>query len=429
MKKSIIVSTIFALLISFVPIVFSQSAHAAEKCDTIFYSSNDILYYNPCEKCTTSGSTILGGSNEEKTFKWFRAKGLNAAAAAGILGNIDHESSFNPFRMQTTYSERGIDAVHPIESVSGYNLAFGLVQWDGGRRQEVLKQMSNKFPDYKELINSYGKSADGYKQAPPEKNDAVLDFSLTYVDLELSKGYTRVYDEIKGVPDTEEGVVTATETWNRKYEVSADYTQQRHEKAKGYYRQFKDAVIPNVDTSSGGNGCGAPTPAGEVVHYLQTDPKWTNVGYAGSNIGEVGCGPTSMAIILASLVDKNITPPDVAAVAGQQSGGTSSHGDLIKGVNQKWGLSISTTPLTMQEAIEFVKAGKGYVWMGGTAPEKQKGPFTTGGHMVAMVGVNSDGSVIIADPYGDGVGHQKIANYPAEQIAAESGGRYGVPKK
>ena len=138
--------------------------------------------------------------------------------------------------------------------------------------------------------------------------------------------------------------------------------------------------------------------------------------------------PTSMAINLSSLIDKTITPPDVAAAAGVQVGET-NHGNLIRGVNEKWGLTISTQSLTMQESIEFVKSGKGYVWIGGTALEENKGPFTLGGQMVAMVGVNSDGSVIIADPAGNAPGHQKIGNYSAAEIESQSGARYGVAKR
>jgi hypothetical protein len=421
-KKTVIVALAFILTIGSVPFTLTQEA-AAQSCDTLFYSSNDVLYYDPCDTCSTSGASLLGSSNEEKVFKWFRAKGLSAAATAGILGNINTESSFNPFRMQTTYSSTGLSAVLPIEAHAEYNKAFGLVQWDGGRRQEVLKQMSQKFPDYEALINAHGKSADGYKEAPPEKNDAVLTFSLEYVDLELSKGYTRVYDAIKAVSDDEAGVREATEIWNRRYEVSGDYSQDRHNKAVEYYNQFKDAVIPSVDTDSG--GCESGVPAGEVVHYSQTDPRWKDVGFAGGTIGPIGCGPTSMAIILASLVDKTITPPDVAAVAGEQQGGTSSHANLIRGVNEKWGLNIDASGMSFDQAVEFVKSGKGYVWVGGAGAP----PFTKGGHLVAMVGVAEDGQITIADPFDTGAGHQKISNYPAAQIAADGGAFYGVPKK
>ncbi len=48
------------------------------------------------------------------------------------------------------------------------------------------------------------------------------------------------------------------------------------------------------------------------VDYKQTDPKWKSKPYRvkgeNSTIGGSGCGPTSAADILATIVDKNITP-------------------------------------------------------------------------------------------------------------------------
>jgi hypothetical protein len=407
------------LVIASVP-VFASSNASAEECDTVYYSANDILWYNPCETCSTSGQKLLGTSNEEKIFRWLTGKGFNAAQAAGIMGNIQVESSFNPFRMQTTYSNQGIEAVLPIDSHSEYNKAFGLVQWDGSRRQQVLRQIEDKYPEFISDINNYGKSADGYKNADT-KNDEYLAFELEFMYQELENGYKRVFDEIKAQPDTEEGMAAAAGIWNQKYEVSSDSNANRAANAKVFYDQFKDAAAPQA----AGGQCSSGEPAGEVVWYSQTDTRWANIGFAGGTIGPLGCGPTSMAMILASLVDKNITPPDVAAVAGNQQGGTSSHANLIAGVNEKWNLNISATDIGFDAAVEFVKSGKGYVWVGGQGAP----PFTNGGHMVAMVGVASDGQITIADPAGDATGHQRIGNYPPSQIAATGGAYYGVPKK
>ncbi len=427
-KKAFRGLLIAVLVFSSVPLLTTANA-AAETCDTVYYSANDILFYNPCETCSTSGTALIGGSNEEKVYTWLTGRGFNPAQAAGIMGNINTESSFNPFRMQTTYSASGIEAVLPIQAHNEYNKAFGLIQWDGGRRQQVLTQLEDKFPNFATSINAYGKSADGYKgvnggEAGDEEaikaNDAYLAFELEFMYQELSNGYKSVFAQIQAQPNSEEGVVNSTEIWNRKFEVSGDYTQNRHNKAKEYYAQFKDATKP----SAAGGQCSNGEPAGKVVWYSQTDTRWASIGYAGSNIGEVGCGPSAMAIILASTIDKNITPPDVAAVAGVQSLGTSSHANLIAGVKEKWGVNI-TSGITFNEAVEFVKSGKGYVWMGGGGPP----PFTKVGHLVAMVGVTSDGQITIADPFGDGPGHQHIGNYPPAQIAAGGGSYYGVYKK
>ena len=52
------------------------------------------------------------------------------------------------------------------------------------------------------------------------------------------------------------------------------------------------------------------------IQYFQSDSRWKNVPYATkgetSTIGSAGCGPTSAAIILATMKDKNITPVTTA---------------------------------------------------------------------------------------------------------------------
>lgn len=51
----------------------------------------------------------------------------------------------------------------------------------------------------------------------------------------------------------------------------------------------------------------------EVFYYKQNDPRWKNLPYGvGNTIGEAGCGPTALAIAVASLTDKKVTPPEMA---------------------------------------------------------------------------------------------------------------------
>ena len=48
------------------------------------------------------------------------------------------------------------------------------------------------------------------------------------------------------------------------------------------------------------------------VSYLQTDPRWSKLPYQTSRetatIGGSGCGPTCMAMVIATLVDSSVTP-------------------------------------------------------------------------------------------------------------------------
>lgn len=53
------------------------------------------------------------------------------------------------------------------------------------------------------------------------------------------------------------------------------------------------------------------------VYYMQTDAKWKNTPYAVSGesatIGSAGCGPTSAAMVIATLKDAKVTPVQTAA--------------------------------------------------------------------------------------------------------------------
>lgn len=55
------------------------------------------------------------------------------------------------------------------------------------------------------------------------------------------------------------------------------------------------------------------------VSYFQTDARWKNISYSArgesTTIGRAGCGPTAMAMVLATWVDKSITPKTEAAWA------------------------------------------------------------------------------------------------------------------
>lgn len=57
----------------------------------------------------------------------------------------------------------------------------------------------------------------------------------------------------------------------------------------------------------------------QPVSYLQTDPKWANIPYSAkgesTTIGRAGCGPTAMAMVLATWADANVTPKTESAWA------------------------------------------------------------------------------------------------------------------
>ena len=68
----------------------------------------------------------------------------------------------------------------------------------------------------------------------------------------------------------------------------------------------------------------------QPISYLQTDAQWKNVAYAvkgeSATIGGSGCGPTSMAMVLATWADSRVTPLSECAWAQAHGYKAPGHG-------------------------------------------------------------------------------------------------------
>lgn len=127
-QLSALLILVSGLIVGSIPV---QSVSAqSPKCDENFYSANDVLFYNPCETTCSGGSggaingtapsALIGASNKEKAWNYFAARGLTPVAAAGAMGNIQHESSFSA----------------SVEEASGGG-GLGIIQWTGDRRTKL----------------------------------------------------------------------------------------------------------------------------------------------------------------------------------------------------------------------------------------------------------------------------------------------------
>jgi len=101
-------------IIGTIPTTFiTQPTYAAEdtaECDEAFYSSNDILFYNPCATSCSAGagggstvSALRGNNNGEKIFNYWVDAGMTSQQSAGITGSMYHEGRFSPFTQETSF--------------------------------------------------------------------------------------------------------------------------------------------------------------------------------------------------------------------------------------------------------------------------------------------------------------------------------------
>lgn len=133
-----------------------------------------------------------------------------------------------------------------------------------------------------------------------------------------------------------------------------------------------------------------------VVYYNQTDARWGNKLYGKTGtIGAEGCGPTALAIVVATLVDSSVTPYDVAkwsAETGHRCEGNGSYHSLIPDGGAHYGLTVTGIGNNSTKLVEALQDGKLVIAL------MSKGHFTNGGHFIVLRGITEDGKILVADP-------------------------------
>lgn len=151
----------------------------------------------------------------------------------------------------------------------------------------------------------------------------------------------------------------------------------------GYYgTDYGDITFTNAETP--------------VVYYNQTDARWGNKPYGKtSTIGRAGCGPTALAIAVASLTNNKVTPYDVAQWSVANGGlceGSGSYHSLIPNGGRHYGLTVTSIGRDGKQLVEALQSGKLVIAI------MSKGHFTSSGHFIVLRGVTEDGKILVADP-------------------------------
>lgn len=149
----------------------------------------------------------------------------------------------------------------------------------------------------------------------------------------------------------------------------------------------------------------------EPIKYMQTDSKWANISYSApgesTTIGKAGCGPTCMAMVIASIKDSKITPKETAAWSLKNGYKAKNQGTYytyfapqgkVYGINcgqlngaNIQGLSASSAKSFHDLALAEIKNGNLVICCMG------KGNWTSSGHFILWYGINGD-KVLIHDP-------------------------------
>lgn len=399
MKRLVTLSVILISLISMLnPLVlFAMSEEQKRVLDS------GARYFNVEECSPTSNLGYIGNANdaEETVFWYFVSKGLTMEQAAGILGNMWVESGVNPRRVQGTPTPEG-------DSDTPTSVGYGLVQWTPGTKILPDAQARNKSP-----------------------GDLIFQIELLWDQLE---GRSEIPEKAAGDHLKQQTTVRdATASFMTKYERPKDQSQSaindRVPLAERVYQNFLGKTPPaGVTATSSGSAstCSSDNLAGTeqiidgFVIYSQYDPAWRNKPYGSSTVGESGCGPSSIAMIVSTFGDK-VTPDQVAARFSQYyiPGQGSSWGLMTEGP-RAYGYTSVDIGNNMTKAAEELRKGA-VILASGEGPK----PFTTGGHILVLRGITADGKILVGDS-----GHTDTSDkeWDPEQLAGSIRNMWAVTR-
>lgn len=169
------------------------------------------------------------GTTQEKFWQFFVADGYTKQAVAGMMGNVEQESSFLP------------DAIEGTDSNPGEG--HGLCQWSFGRKAALMAYAKKKNTGWEDVQTQ-------------------LEYLKSEMDGGEGKNFTGGIAQFKKITSVD----TATKQFCLKFEralESATNWTVRYAAGNKYYNQFKDAKF---ETGAGGSGkLTNPTKGGTVT--------------------------------------------------------------------------------------------------------------------------------------------------------------------
>lgn len=239
---------------------------------------------------------ICGSDAEEKV--WYALKKLEYTdeVIAGAMGNIARESGFNP---------------NALNSSSG---AYGLAQWLTGRRTKLQAYATSK-----ETTEADVDTQVEFLIAEITGTGRAADFADRRIKGGRGENYHH-YNDWANATSYEEAAIAfcwffeTPSSSSVKTDEIKKAEQKRVDLAKTYYEKYRGKQLSDLEGSSSsnefiGNVDSVTVNGYNFPHYLQGNYSYR---FGSSTISDSGCGPTSLAMILAGLLnDRSINPVTV----------------------------------------------------------------------------------------------------------------------
>lgn len=240
---------IIAVILAFIIITNEMTllVKAQPAYDEAFYSTNDILYYDP--RCDTGESTgtaleLSGKDAVDKVMRFLiaPAQGLTVAQASGVIGNLMAESSLDPAIIQGNPPTRADENYRPVSGVG-----FGIAQWTFTARQAPLVEFMKPYGDIRNL-----------------------DGQVAFMWSELTGTHAEALRKLKATSN----VLDATVAFHKYYEGSNDSAARVQEVRGGFaqkvYEQYNDAESVAGTPINGNVAAGTQTTSNELTRSCTT---------------------------------------------------------------------------------------------------------------------------------------------------------------
>ena len=210
------------------------------------------------------------------------------------------------------------------------------------------------------------------------------------------------------------GGLDADGIFGKKTEAAVKAFQAAHGlKVDGIVGKKTWAALLGEDEPAEGQHCFV-----KPVDYKQYDSKWAKKMYSNHNdksqtMKSSACGPTSMADIVATLIDSKITPPDLADLSMKWGCRTYSSGtawSFFPKIAEHFGFSKYVKSSTLAALKSCLDSG-GYI-----VASMGKGYWTNGGHFIC-VWKYEGGYIYANDPASSKRTKQKEADFMKQRKA------------
>lgn len=142
-----------------------------------------------------------------------------------------------------------------------------------------------------------------------------------------------------------------------------------------------------------------PTPEGNSMPlWLQDDPQWADVPYAGGTVGDSGCGLVCAAMAIKYMTVQDVTPAMLAEAVGDTclTGGVNDPGKFCEWIAEhypEYGIEHSGIIYRLDDALAQVDGG----WLAFAGMSGSLGERDYEGHVV-LIWRGDDGAYWLRDP-------------------------------